>query len=133
MIRHPYVPFPYNHLRMKLAEINRALGTRLENGSPDTEILGVAGIETAGPGQLTFVANPKYATAARSTKASAVIVAENSPPWKSSIKRRTMLPEFIPRLSYIHPQKSERLRTLDPTWLSPRMFKSAKARCCWRM
>ena len=64
---------------MKLSEINRRLGTRLENGTPDTEINGVAGIETAGPGQITFIANPKYAAAARTTKASAVIVAEDFP------------------------------------------------------
>jgi len=64
---------------MKLAQIASALNARLENGSPDTEITGVAGIEEAGSGQLTFVANPKYAAAARTTKASAVIVAENFP------------------------------------------------------
>ncbi len=61
---------------MKLGQIASALGVRLENGSPDTEIMGVAGIEEAGPGQLTFVANPKYAAAAHKTKASAVIVSE---------------------------------------------------------
>ena len=64
---------------MKLAQIASALNARLENGSPDTEITGLAGIEEAGSGQLTFVANPKYAAAARTTKASAVIVAENFP------------------------------------------------------
>jgi UDP-3-O-[3-hydroxymyristoyl] glucosamine N-acyltransferase len=64
---------------MKLAQIASALDARLENGSPETEITGVAGIEEAGPGQLTFVANPKYAAAARSTRASAVIVAEDFP------------------------------------------------------
>jgi UDP-3-O-[3-hydroxymyristoyl] glucosamine N-acyltransferase len=64
---------------MKLAQIASALGARLENGSPEIEITGVAGIEEAGPGQLTFVANPKYAAAARSTRASAVIVAEEFP------------------------------------------------------
>jgi UDP-3-O-[3-hydroxymyristoyl] glucosamine N-acyltransferase len=64
---------------MKLSHIASALGVRLENGSPDTEITGVAGIEEAGPGQITFVANPKYAAAARTTKAGAVIVAEDFP------------------------------------------------------
>jgi UDP-3-O-[3-hydroxymyristoyl] glucosamine N-acyltransferase len=64
---------------MKLAQIASALGARLENGSPDSEITGVAGIDEAGPGQLTFVANPKYAAAARKTNASAVIVAEDFP------------------------------------------------------
>jgi len=64
---------------MKLADIASQLGARLENGSPETEITGVAGIDEAGPGQVTFVANPKYAAAARTTKAAAVIVAEDFP------------------------------------------------------
>ena len=64
---------------MKLSAIASALEVRLENGSPDTEIRGLNGIEQAGPGDLTFVSNPKYATAARTTRASAVIVGENFP------------------------------------------------------
>jgi UDP-3-O-[3-hydroxymyristoyl] glucosamine N-acyltransferase len=64
---------------MKLAQIASALNLRLENGSPETEITGLNGVEEAAPGELTFVANPKYAAAARSTKASAVIVAEGFP------------------------------------------------------
>lgn len=64
---------------MKIAELAATLGARLENGSPETEITGVAGIKEAGPGQLTFVANPKYATAAKSTRASAVLLGEDSP------------------------------------------------------
>lgn len=64
---------------MKLSQIASALDARIENGSPDTEIFGLNGIEQAGPGELTFVSNPKYAAAARTTKASAVIVGENFP------------------------------------------------------
>src|SRR5207245_508008 len=56
---------------MKLADIASTLNSRLENGSPDLEITGVAGIEDAGAGQITFLANHKYASAARTTKASA--------------------------------------------------------------
>ena len=74
---------------MRLAQIVSALGARLENGSPDTEITGVAGIEEAGLGQLTFVANPKYAVAARKTKASAVIVAEDFPALATAMVRST--------------------------------------------
>jgi UDP-3-O-[3-hydroxymyristoyl] glucosamine N-acyltransferase len=62
---------------MKLVDIAAALNARLENASPGTEITGVAGIENAAAGQLTFVSNPKYNTVAKTTKASAVIVAEN--------------------------------------------------------
>ncbi|HWZ80444.1 MAG TPA: UDP-3-O-(3-hydroxymyristoyl)glucosamine N-acyltransferase [Candidatus Sulfotelmatobacter sp.] len=64
---------------MKLSAIAAALEVRLENGSPDTEIRGLNGIEQAGPGELTFVSNPKYAAAARTTRASAVIVGDNFP------------------------------------------------------
>ena len=64
---------------MKLSQISEILGTTLDNVSPGTEITGVAGIEHAGPGQITFVANAKYTAAAKTTKASAVIVAENFP------------------------------------------------------
>ena len=82
-----YVSLLYNHLRMKLSEIAAALGARLENGSPETEITGVAGIETAGPGQITFISNPKYVAAARTTKASAVIVAEDFPAISAAMLR----------------------------------------------
>ena len=64
---------------MKLSAIASALNASLENGSPDTEITGLNGIEQAAPGELSFVSNPKYSPAARSTKASAVIVSEDFP------------------------------------------------------
>ena len=63
---------------MKLAELAAALGTTLR-GEADLEIHGVAGIEEAEPGQLTFVANPKYAGHARTTRASAVLVEVDFP------------------------------------------------------
>jgi len=64
---------------MKLADVASALGAALENADPETEITGVAGIEEAGAGQVTFVANPKYAASARTTGASAVIVSKDFP------------------------------------------------------
>ncbi len=64
---------------MKLSEIALALGVTLEQGNPDAEITGVAGIEEAVDGQITFVANPKYAAVAKTTAASAVIVSEDFP------------------------------------------------------
>jgi UDP-3-O-[3-hydroxymyristoyl] glucosamine N-acyltransferase len=60
---------------MKLREIADALGCRLE-GDGHLEIAGVAGIEHAGPGLLTFLANPKYAPRVKHTKASAILVSE---------------------------------------------------------
>ncbi|MCI0356817.1 MAG: UDP-3-O-(3-hydroxymyristoyl)glucosamine N-acyltransferase [Acidobacteria bacterium] len=63
---------------MKLGKVASTLGARLE-GDAEVEITGVAGIEEAGPGQLTFVSNRKYAAAAKTTQASAVIVADDFP------------------------------------------------------
>jgi UDP-3-O-[3-hydroxymyristoyl] glucosamine N-acyltransferase len=59
---------------MKLSEIASALGCRLE-GDGDLEITGVAGMEHAGHGHLTFLANTKYASKVKHTKASAILVA----------------------------------------------------------
>ena len=72
---------------MKLAELAQTLGATLDPGAasaaaPDpsqTEITGVAGIEDATPHQLTFVANPKYAPLAQSTRAGAILVEPDFP------------------------------------------------------
>jgi UDP-3-O-[3-hydroxymyristoyl] glucosamine N-acyltransferase len=64
---------------MTLGEIAKALGATLENGDPATEITGVAGIEEASAGHVTFVANPKYVATAKTTTASAIIVSEDFP------------------------------------------------------
>lgn len=57
---------------MKLGEIAKRLDCSLE-GDPAIEIQGVASIELAQAGQLTFVASPKYRKAARTTRASAML------------------------------------------------------------
>jgi UDP-3-O-[3-hydroxymyristoyl] glucosamine N-acyltransferase len=62
---------------LKLQEIAERLGCALE-GDGTIEITRVARIEEAGPGDLTFFANPKYASELRATRASAVIVGERA-------------------------------------------------------
>lgn len=64
---------------MQLAELARLLNARLE-GRPETEITGVSGIEEAQANHVTFVANPKYAPLAKTTRAAAVLVPEDFPP-----------------------------------------------------
>lgn len=64
---------------MKLQEIAERLGAKLDPGGAQVEITGVAPIEVAGPGEITFVADPRYAAAARTTRASALIVEERFP------------------------------------------------------
>lgn len=58
---------------MKLGELASRLGAELR-GDASLEITGVKGIEEAGPTEITFVANPRYAALARSTRAAAVLV-----------------------------------------------------------
>jgi UDP-3-O-[3-hydroxymyristoyl] glucosamine N-acyltransferase len=60
---------------MKLAEVAQKLGCRLE-GPPELEIHGVAGIDYAEAGQITFLANRRYFPLLHSTRASAVLVEE---------------------------------------------------------
>jgi UDP-3-O-[3-hydroxymyristoyl] glucosamine N-acyltransferase len=60
---------------MELREIANTLGCRLE-GDGSLEITGVAGMEQATPGELTFLANPKYAPKVKHTRASAILVSE---------------------------------------------------------
>ncbi len=59
---------------MTLGELAQRLECPVE-GDSAIEIHRVAKIETAGPGDLTFLANPKYAGLLASTRASAVIAA----------------------------------------------------------
>jgi UDP-3-O-[3-hydroxymyristoyl] glucosamine N-acyltransferase len=62
---------------MKLAQLAEQLGCELA-GDPEIEITGVAGLGEAGLGDLTFLANPRYRPAVRSTRASAIVVARNA-------------------------------------------------------
>jgi UDP-3-O-[3-hydroxymyristoyl] glucosamine N-acyltransferase len=63
---------------MKLGELASRLGAELR-GDPEQEVAGVKGIEEAGPAEITFVANPRYAALARKTEAAAVLVEPDFP------------------------------------------------------
>jgi UDP-3-O-[3-hydroxymyristoyl] glucosamine N-acyltransferase len=66
-------PVDSNPPHLTLAALAVRLGAEL-HGDADLPITGVAGIEEAREGDVTFVANPKYAPLARTTKAAAVLV-----------------------------------------------------------
>lgn len=61
---------------MKLRELAERLQSSF-TGDGEVEITGVASIETAGPGQLTFLTNPRYRRRLRETRAAAIIVAKD--------------------------------------------------------
>jgi UDP-3-O-[3-hydroxymyristoyl] glucosamine N-acyltransferase len=87
---------------MKLSEIAQKLGCRLE-GEPEIEIRGVAGIEHAESGQLTFLANRRYFPLLKTTRASAVLIEESV-----SVEREAGLPALAalrspdPYLAFAH-------------------------------
>jgi UDP-3-O-[3-hydroxymyristoyl] glucosamine N-acyltransferase len=64
---------------LKLRDLAERLHCRLE-GDGDLDITRVAGIEDAGPGDLTFLANQKYASLVARTRASAIILSDSAPP-----------------------------------------------------
>jgi UDP-3-O-[3-hydroxymyristoyl] glucosamine N-acyltransferase len=63
---------------MKLGELATRLGAEVR-GDANLEVTGVKGIEDAGPTEVTFVANPRYAGLARTTRAAAVLVEPEFP------------------------------------------------------
>jgi UDP-3-O-[3-hydroxymyristoyl] glucosamine N-acyltransferase len=64
---------------VKLRDLAERLDCHLE-GDGDIEILRVAGLEQAAPGDLTFLANPRYSNLVARTGASAIIMGESGGP-----------------------------------------------------
>jgi UDP-3-O-[3-hydroxymyristoyl] glucosamine N-acyltransferase len=60
---------------VRLGQIVDALGGSLEGGDRDTEILRIAPLESAGPGDLAFLNNPRYQSQLAASRAACVIVA----------------------------------------------------------
>jgi UDP-3-O-[3-hydroxymyristoyl] glucosamine N-acyltransferase len=63
---------------VRLSELAERLGCRLE-GDGTIDITRVAGLEAAGPGDISFFSNARYLPALRATRASAVILADDGP------------------------------------------------------
>lgn len=61
----------------RLGEIAEALGAELR-GDPETLISGLATLQAAGPGQLSFLANPAYAKYLTDSRAAAVILSPDA-------------------------------------------------------
>ena len=64
---------------MKLSELAKLTGSAIENGAADVEITAAAGLDLAGEGEVTFLANPKYTPQIAATKASAIFLNESVP------------------------------------------------------
>lgn len=62
---------------MKLSELAKSTGARVE-GRDDIEITGAAGLDEAGEGHVTFLANPRYTPRVNTTRASAIYLSEEA-------------------------------------------------------
>ena len=63
---------------MKLSELAQLTGTRIDGDHPDLEITGAAGLDEAGEGHVTFLANPRYTPRVNTTRASAIFLSEDA-------------------------------------------------------
>lgn len=80
---------------LKVKEIAKLLDGEIL-GDEYLEIVGVAGIREARQGEITFIANPKYKFDAKTTKASAIIVGE-----ESQIEGKTLIKVNNPYLAFL--------------------------------
>lgn len=99
---------------MLLSEIAERLSCELE-GDGRIEIKGVATLESAGGGNLSFLTNAKYFNDARATKASAIIAGHDCPPLHIPILRHANpYLAFAKAIELFH-KRSEYGSTIHPT------------------
>ena len=63
-------------MSIKLATLAEKTFSRIEHGDGDLELNGAAGLDIAEPGEITFLANPKYTPQIKDTRASAIFLNE---------------------------------------------------------
>lgn len=89
---------------MKLGDLAAQLGCPLE-GDGSLDVVRVAAIDSAGPGDLTFLANSKYQSELAATRASAVIAAPDASGAPCAVLRtRNPYLAFARAAGLLHPQ-----------------------------
>jgi UDP-3-O-[3-hydroxymyristoyl] glucosamine N-acyltransferase len=87
---------------MKLGEIAERLGCEVE-GEATLEITGVAGIEEAQAGELTFLVNRKYRSVLETTHASAILVSrEEGPVPMAALRSANPYLDFARAIEFFH-------------------------------
>jgi UDP-3-O-[3-hydroxymyristoyl] glucosamine N-acyltransferase len=87
---------------VRLGELAERLGCTLR-GDGALEIARVVGVDEAGPGDLTFIANPRYVPRLATTRASAVIVAPDLPASLPSLVTPNPYLAFARAKALLHP------------------------------
>jgi UDP-3-O-[3-hydroxymyristoyl] glucosamine N-acyltransferase len=101
---------------MKLAELAELTGASVETDSSDAaaspsnpDITGAAGLDDATHGQVTFLANPRYTPRVKTTKASAIYLAERVDVGRNDIvvlRARDPYLAYTRALRLFHPESS---------------------------
>lgn len=103
---------------MKLSELATLTNSRIEGAADDNEIIGAAGLDEAAEGQVTFLSNPRYTPRLKTTRASAIYLADNVEMDRNDI---AVLRANDPYLAY-----TRALRVLNPeTEVTPFIHPSA--------
>ena len=100
---------------MTLAEIARALGYELR-GDGDVEISGVAPLESASPGTLSFLSDRRLAHLLATTRASAVILPPEAPDAAMpTLRAHHPYLAFVSVVELLHPPKRSAAPGVHPT------------------
>jgi UDP-3-O-[3-hydroxymyristoyl] glucosamine N-acyltransferase len=88
---------------MKLHEIAQRTQAKLE-GDGEIEIRGIAGLDEAGPGHITFLSNNRYRSLLKKTRAAAIFLkpGEESPPGCSVLRSSNPYLAFARTLDLFH-------------------------------
>ena len=102
-------------MQKTLKEISQFVGGELI-GDGNTVITGVAGIQDASEGDITFLANPKYLPFIDKTKASAIITSKDiTTAPKPIIRTDNPSLAFTKVVSFIRPQEARHPKGIHPT------------------
>src|SRR5882762_9202005 len=93
---------------MKLSELARLTGANVDGGFNDVEITGAAGLDDAGPTDVSFLANPRYTAKVNTTRAAAVYLAKAAPTDRAIAVLRAKDPylAYTRALRLFHPEPS---------------------------
>src|SRR5438270_6734123 len=92
---------------MKLEELARLTGARVEEKFSDVEVGGAAGLDEADAGQVSFLANPRYTPRVQTTRASAIYVGEDVETGRddiASLRTRDPYLAYTRALRVFHPE-----------------------------
>ena len=91
---------------MKLSELAKLTGARVEGQTDDIEIISAAGLDEAAPGHVTFLANPRYTPRVNTTRASAIFLSEDAVTDRNIVILRTKDPylAYTRALRIFHPE-----------------------------